>query len=157
MSRIVDWFPTYCRLICKKTFVDLFVGTVIFFINMVKDCIPPHFSNFCLAITSVRRIVRNMSIIEAEALRKIISVWQPLTISVKRRLTGLCAFLLVVFSGSVFENCFTRKLVRIAAHQISDMFCVAVIEIWDKVFKNGPSKICVRQPLKNLKWYVWSA
>ena len=22
---------------------------------------------------------------------------------------------------------------------------------WDKVFKNGPSKICGRQPLKNLK------
>ena len=29
---------------------------------------------------------------------------------------------------------------------------------WDKVFKNGPSKICGRQPLKNLKWYglLWS-
>ena len=25
--------------------------------------------------------------------------------------------------------------------------------IWDKVFKNGPSKICRRQPLKNLKGY----
>ena len=25
--------------------------------------------------------------------------------------------------------------------------------IWDKVFKNGPSKICERQPLKNLKEY----
>ena len=24
---------------------------------------------------------------------------------------------------------------------------------WDKVFKNGPSKICERQPLKNLKGY----
>ena len=24
---------------------------------------------------------------------------------------------------------------------------------WDKVFKNGPSKICGRQPLENLKWY----
>ena len=23
----------------------------------------------------------------------------------------------------------------------------------DKVFKNGPSEICGRQPLKNLKWY----
>ena len=32
--------------------------------------------------------------------------------------------------------------------------------IWDKVFKNGPSKICGRQPLKNLKEYgqgVWFA
>ena len=25
--------------------------------------------------------------------------------------------------------------------------------IWDKVFKNGPIKICGRQPLKNLKEY----
>ena len=25
--------------------------------------------------------------------------------------------------------------------------------IWDKVFKNEPSEICGRQPLKNLKWY----
>ena len=25
--------------------------------------------------------------------------------------------------------------------------------VWDKVFKNGPSNICGRQPLKNLKWY----
>ena len=28
--------------------------------------------------------------------------------------------------------------------------------IWDKVFKNGPSKICRRQPLKNFEG-VWSA
>ena len=27
-----------------------------------------------------------------------------------------------------------------------------LIYIWGKVFKNGPSKICGRQPLKNLKW-----
>ena len=25
--------------------------------------------------------------------------------------------------------------------------------IWDKVFQNGPSKICERQPLENLKKY----
>ena len=28
------------------------------------------------------------------------------------------------------------------------------IIIWDEVFKNGPSEICSRQPLKNLKRYV---
>ena len=34
---------------------------------------------------------------------------------------------------------------------------------WDKVFKNGTSKICGRQPLKNLKGYgllkflLWTA
>ena len=27
------------------------------------------------------------------------------------------------------------------------------IDKWGKVFKNGPSKICGRQPLKNLKGY----
>ena len=27
--------------------------------------------------------------------------------------------------------------------------------IWDKVFKNGPSKICGRQPLKITKGMVW--
>ena len=26
--------------------------------------------------------------------------------------------------------------------------------IWDKVFKNGPSKICGRQPLKNFTWSI---
>ena len=35
------------------------------------------------------------------------------------------------------------------------MKCVKVfseeINIWDKVFKNGPNKFCGRQPLKNLK------
>ena len=25
--------------------------------------------------------------------------------------------------------------------------------IWDKLFKSGPSKICERQPLKNVKAY----
>ena len=31
-------------------------------------------------------------------------------------------------------------------------YCTVRI-IWDKVLKNGPRKICRRQPLKNLKWY----
>ena len=25
---------------------------------------------------------------------------------------------------------------------------------WDKVFKNGPSRICGRQPLKNFTWSI---
>ena len=29
-------------------------------------------------------------------------------------------------------------------------------DIWTKVFKNGPSKICERQPLKKFK-VIWSA
>ena len=34
-----------------------------------------------------------------------------------------------------------------------DCFGQYSIRFWDKVFKNGPNKICGRQPLKNLKWY----
>ena len=30
---------------------------------------------------------------------------------------------------------------------------IDVYFVWVKVFKNEPSKICGRQPLKNLKWY----
>ena len=30
---------------------------------------------------------------------------------------------------------------------------LTMTNIWLKVFKNGPSKICGRQLLKNLKWY----
>ena len=30
---------------------------------------------------------------------------------------------------------------------------IDVYFVWVKVFKNEPSKICGRQPLKNMKWY----
>ena len=33
------------------------------------------------------------------------------------------------------------------------VFIFNVTNIWIKVFKNAPSKICGRQPLKNFKWY----
>ena len=32
-------------------------------------------------------------------------------------------------------------------------FCLFWNQIWDKVFKNGPSKICGTMPLKHLKGY----
>ena len=35
----------------------------------------------------------------------------------------------------------------------TDTFPRFRVSKWDKVFKNGPSKICGRQPLKNLKVY----
>ena len=40
-----------------------------------------------------------------------------------------------------------------AKGQSTDSTNVKVKVIWDKVFKNGQSKICGRQPLKNLKRY----
>ena len=43
-----------------------------------------------------------------------------------------------------------RKLLRISSFYT----CVPkIMIIWIKVFKNGPSKICRRQHLKNMKWY----
>ena len=36
------------------------------------------------------------------------------------------------------------------------LFALLLVYRCDKVFKNGPSEICGRQPLKNLKWYdLW--
>ena len=35
----------------------------------------------------------------------------------------------------------------------SDLRKELLNDIWDKVFKSGPSKICGKQPLKNLKGY----
>ena len=45
------------------------------------------------------------------------------------------------------EGCFCRAITKILK-----IFEVPN-NIWDKVFKNGPSKICGTQPLKNLNWY----
>ena len=30
----------------------------------------------------------------------------------------------------------------------------SIVYTWDKVFKNGPSKICGRQSFKNFAWYI---
>ena len=40
------------------------------------------------------------------------------------------------------------KIINVWCHKI-----MKTTRICDKVFKNGPSKICGRQPLKTLKWY----
>ena len=44
-----------------------------------------------------------------------------------------------------------NKLIQIVTSEINMINTWSII--WDKVFKNGPSKICGRQPLKNLKEY----
>ena len=35
----------------------------------------------------------------------------------------------------------------------SSLDWIGAYNMWDKVFNNGPSEICGRQPLKNLKRY----
>ena len=35
-----------------------------------------------------------------------------------------------------------------------EVLCLRLWSFWGKVFKNGTNKICGRQPLKNLKWFV---
>ena len=50
--------------------------------------------------------------------------------------------------SQLFLNCFQVLLCKKEAGTVSLK--------WDKVFNNEPSKICGRQPLQNLKRYVWS-
>ena len=52
---------------------------------------------------------------------------------------------------------FSRPLMYLAFEQIRGVLFFVIstnnILIWEKVFKSGPSKVCGRQPLKNLKGY----
>ena len=53
------------------------------------------------------------------------------------------------------NNLFVSLLSALAifAKHFLFVFLVNELHIWDKVFKMGPSKICGRPPLKNLKEY----
>ena len=53
---------------------------------------------------------------------------------------------ILIFYLTLFAK-FTHFIPVIALHFFS------LGNKWDKVFKNGPSKICERQPLKNMMWY----
>ena len=46
-----------------------------------------------------------------------------------------------------------KMLKKWTVKNFSIIISVLVCYIWDKLFKNGPSKICRRQPLKYLKGY----
>ena len=54
----------------------------------------------------------------------------------------------VFVKNIIFNNRFSMTATKIWLQLFSRLSF-----IWVKVFKNGPSKICGRQPLKNLKWY----
>ena len=49
----------------------------------------------------------------------------------------------------------TRKLqsskIKTGHENVSTNFFIYSVFLWNKVFKNAPSKICGRQPLKKLK------
>ena len=47
-------------------------------------------------------------------------------------------------------KCWKSELLK---KNFSIIISVLICYIWDKLFKNGPSKICRRQPLKYLKGY----
>ena len=53
------------------------------------------------------------------------------------------------------HRCFSMKsekfLRALILKNICERLLLKALIIWDKVFKNGPGKICGRQPLKNLK------
>ena len=58
-----------------------------------------------------------------------------------------------------FSPCFPMKLAKSLKSSFLQNTPVAASDaspfsiVWDKVFKNGPSKICGRQPSKNLKFF----
>ena len=54
---------------------------------------------------------------------------------------------------ALFFQVFLRwsKMGKLARYGLVGSLCLE--DRWVKVFKNGPSKICGRKPLKNLKWY----
>ena len=60
---------------------------------------------------------------------------------------------IVLLSPSFAMNIFSIALAEVYQEhcQISVMKDFFIIDIWDKVFKSGPSKICGKQPLKDLK------
>ena len=59
----------------------------------------------------------------------------------------------------LFMQYITKPYLDLVKHPYWNFFCeniyiiVNVQNVWDKVFKNEPSKLCGRQLLKNLKWY----
>ena len=44
-------------------------------------------------------------------------------------------------------------VISVLSHFTCQNIIMLCSNVWMKVFKNGPSKICGRQPLKHLKWY----
>ena len=62
-------------------------------------------------------------------------------------------FVYAVYNKAILKPCQASLL---------EFFCeniyiiVNVQNVWDKVFKNGPSKLCGRQPLKKIE-VIWSA
>ena len=56
----------------------------------------------------------------------------------------------LVSEGLIFAKRIVSFLNYLLCRFSSESFIINIFDIiWGKVFKNGPSKICVRQPLKN--------
>ena len=68
-----------------------------------------------------------------------------------------CIEMHILFNITVEKSIFTwsecSKTFLLAYIQVSLSSKYITGKKWDKVLKNGPSKICGRQPLKNLKGY----
>ena len=56
----------------------------------------------------------------------------------------------VVSEGLIFAKRIVSFLNYLLCRISNESFIINIFDsIWGKIFKNGPSKICVRQPLKN--------
>ena len=61
-----------------------------------------------------------------------------------------CSFIMLMAPNRSLQACFFSQD-DVYLFMQGRLFSTFRHNIWDKVFKNGPSKICGRQPLKNLK------
>ena len=90
-------------------------------------------------------------------MRLFIPSWRfPLVISSKSTVFVICTW--THSMSARVDYCFNLAIVaKILLPNVAscpDAIMVALSDIWHKVFKNGPSKICGRQPLNNFTWSV---
>ena len=69
----------------------------------------------------------------------------------KKALTHFSFFIALVIQSPSFLHHLNSVFLLITGKSSNCLLSANII--WDKVFKNGPSKICGGQPLKNLKGY----
>ena len=68
--------------------------------------------------------------------------------------TEVPAMVNITSNNSIFKQNISNEVLQsilCALLKINLKYLRYCLKIWDKVFKNGPSKICGRQLLKNLK------
>ena len=55
---------------------------------------------------------------------------------------------------AIYDFDITFKILKRISVNFKQNYIIFHMHKWDKVFKNGPSKICRRQPLKSFTWSI---